>query len=743
MLTDAFTAVLHQLILMARDPLIYLAINEESAGFNADEVLAIRIAKAYAYLNVYKLDEALELAIKNRQQLAEMQLSDCATLNLNVIINIYAKLGDIPAMKSYIEEAANLISKDSPSELALMIDCARLNSGHGNPAAAREALDTIAAAIDKVEHPYCRVSVLRCLAIAHSQNRRHDLALTYFSAAYDVASQNQISIQTLDIAIEMILVCAHLKKFEMAERFYNVAGGLIDQLRLPVYRVGLYFNYGILRTIQEDFRASVLFYQQSLKALSEIPVKLPHTKFKIYNNLANTLNYLNEAEQALRYQLEAEKLIADNGSPEMKTDLSSNIALTFIALKKWEEAISRLKEAVRFYKKHGKSEKLIRTTRTIGYFYQEKQDYLRGFAVLSQLDQLNQEYIQELQESLSKTDEHKLLEIMADSKTLRDKYNNLLGEVTRRQAARFTGNSKAAKRVTDSAVLASMHLEANVLIQGESGTGKEVLAQMIHYSSEKKNQAFVSVNCAAISTSLFEIEFFGSAAGPLTGMAEERVGCIERAGEGTLFLDEISEMPPQFQQKLLSVLDAKSYTPVGKSKALDVRCRIISSTNQDPLELLSQNKFRMDLLHRLNTLEITVPPLRDRMEDIPLLVEHFARDFARETSKRLPQIKDSFYERLAGYQFPGNVRELKNIIERIFILYYVPVWTADILDKIDAFKRNKHLSDSLLEHNIKELDKQRILEALRKTNGKQKTAAKLLNMTESTLCRKIKRYGIK
>jgi len=487
----------------------------------------------------------------------------------------------------------------------------------------------------------------------------------------------------------------------------------------------------------------VLFYQQSLKALSEIPVKLPHTKFKIYNNLANTLNYLNEAEQALRYQLEAEKLIADNGSPEMKTDLSSNIALTFIALKKWEEAISRLKEAVRFYKKHGKSEKLIRTTRTIGYFYQEKQDYLRGFAVLSQLDQLNQEYIQELQESLSKTGEHKLLEIMADSKTLRDKYNNLLGEVTRRQAARFTGNSKAAKRVTDSAVLASMHLEANVLIQGESGTGKEVLAQMIHYSSEKKNQAFVSVNCAAISTSLFEIEFFGSAAGPLTGMAEERVGCIERAGEGTLFLDEISEMPPQFQQKLLSVLDAKSYTPVGKSKALDVRCRIISSTNQDPLELLSQNKFRMDLLHRLNTLEITVPPLRDRMEDIPLLVEHFARDFARETSKRLPQIKDSFYERLAGYQFPGNVRELKNIIERIFILYYVPVWTADILDKIDAFKRNKHLSDSLLEHNIKELDKQRILEALRKTNGKQKTAAKLLNMTESTLCRKIKRYGIK
>jgi len=142
-------------------------------------------------------------------------------------------------------------------------------------------------------------------------------------------------------------------------------------------------------------------------------------------------------------------------------------------------------------------------------------------------------------------------------------------------------------------------------------------------------------------------------------------------------------------------------------------------------------------------LEISIPPLKERLEDIPVLVEHFARNFARETSKRLPRIRDSFYDRLNSYKFPGNVRELKNIIERIFILFYKPVWTAEILDNIDAFKRSIALRGSLINHNIKDLDKERIIEALQKTGGKQKTAAKLLNMTESTLCRKIKRYKIK
>lgn len=741
--TDAYTALLHQLVLMSRDPLIYLAINEESSGFNAEEIFAIRIAKAHALFSTLRLDAAFELALANQQQLKDLELPEYNFLNLVAVIGACARLGDNQAMKSYTEEAATLINSNSSADLRMIMECLKMQVAFRYLQSTKEYEALLIANLDQVENLYCRVLVLRSIAKVQTLNQQYNHALDYLSAAYDVATQTQLCSHSVDICIEIINVCAHLGKFEMAERFFNLTQELIVQLRLPVFKVRLFYRYGLLKNLQQDYRASVLFYQKSLEVLAETKARLPITQYKVFKSLANTLNYLNESRQALDYQLEAEKLISETGTLEMKAELSSNIALSLISLQQWEEAISRLKDVSRFYQKHNKPEQLIRVTRAIAYYYQERQDYLRGFAVLSKLDQMNTEYINKLRDSHSQATEQKLMEIMADSKALRAKYDKLLIEVTKRQSARFTGESKAAKRVIDSAVLAAMHPEANVLILGESGTGKEVLAQMIHYTSPQKYSPFISVNCASISLSLFEIEFFGAIAGPLTGISEERKGCFEQAADGTLFLNEISELPPDFQFKLLSALDAKSFTPVGKTQALPIQCRIISSTNRDQLEMLKKSQFRMDLLHRLNILEITVPPLRDRIKDIPLLVESFARDYSRETTKRLPQITDAFYDRLSEYQFPGNVRELKNIIERIFILYYTPVWTADILDNIDAFRRNQHLSGSLIDHNLKELDKQRIIEALRKTGGKQKTAAKLLNMTESTLCRKIQRYGIK
>lgn len=743
MYIDIYTAALHQLILMSRDPLIYLAIDEDSSGFNAAELMALRIAKAHALFSTFQLDGALKLALANHQQLQEMQLPSCVGLNLTVIIGIYAKLGDNFSMQSYTQEASQFVDQDSPTELVMLLKCAKAMVAHRILEKTQEYLELMIASLEKVEHPFCRTNILRCIAKSYALGHQCDLALNYLSAAYDVAAQNKISIHMLGISIEMLSVCAHLGKYETAERFYNMALGLIEQLRLPAFKVELNFSYGCMRELQEDYRSAVLFYKQSLDAIAENKLTIPIMQYRAYSKLAHSMNALGEDENALAYQLEAEKLIGDVSTPESRADLSADIAISLMGLQRWDEAIFRLKAAAQFFKKHDKTDKHIRTIRSIAQYYHKRQDYLRAFATLQKLDQLNQEYISKLLERHSKTAEHKLEEIMADTKALRSKYDKLLIEVSKRQSARFTGESKAAKRVIDSAVLAAMHHEASVLIQGESGTGKAVLAQMIHYSSPQKYHPFITVNCASISQSLFEIEFFGSAPGPLTGSTEERKGCFEQAGEGTLFLSEISELPQDFQLKLLSVLDSKAYTPVGKTQALPIRCRIISSTNQDPLEMFKSSQFRLDLLHRLNALEITVPPLRERLEDIPLLVESFARDFSRESTKRLPQIKTAFYDRLAGYEFPGNVRELRNIIERIFILYYAPVWTADILENIDAFKRDKHLRGSLIDHNIKDLDKERIIEALRKTGGKQKTAALLLGMTESTLCRKIQRYKIK
>ncbi|HQQ67191.1 MAG TPA: sigma 54-interacting transcriptional regulator, partial [Candidatus Cloacimonadota bacterium] len=535
MSTNAYTAMLHQMILMARDPLIYIAIDEDSGSFAPEERAAIRVAKAHALLGVLRLNEALTLALENNRELAMLDLPELTAFNLFALIDTYRRLGDHHSVKNYSEKATQLIGKTTPHDVDLMIKCVKMNLRYHSFDQIRSEAELIGDKLDKAENPYCRTRVLRCLGQIYNLSGKQETALDYLSAAYDVASQNQISILSLQICIEMVGICSQLGKYEIAERFYHLSLELIDQLRIPAYKVDLNYNYGIMKNLQKDHRASVLFFKQSLEALAESEMKLPLTQFDIYNKLSNTLNDLGENKQALEYQLEAEKLINETGTDEMKMEISSNIALSLIALKQWDEAISRLKAASHFYREHNRPLQLIRVTRLIAHYYRQRQDFVRAYAAMIKVDELNTAFLSTLRNSNSHASEQKLIEIMADSKALREKYDNLLLEVTRRQAARFIGETKAAKRVIDSAVLAAMHQEASVLIQGESGTGKEVLAQMIHYSSAQKNAPFITVNCAAISPSLFDIDFFGSAAGPLTGIEEERIGYFEQAGTGTLF----------------------------------------------------------------------------------------------------------------------------------------------------------------------------------------------------------------
>jgi len=740
---DRVNGVLHQMLLMSRDPVIYLAIDEHSGGFSQEESLTISVVKASALTCSFRLDEALKLALDLDKKLKQEDLLILEIFNLFTIIAIYRILGNRECFKSYTDEAYIRAQGSSDEMLKALAATYNIDIMQPDPLQLDPLIDDLSQKVAKAEHPYFRICLLSWLGKIHQALSHHDKAQDFFSAAYDLSSQHQMSIISLKLCISLIQSCTELGKHEMAESFYAIAHDLIAQLRLPVYEMALNLDYGVLKHSIGDHHAAVLFFHRSLQAATENQLDLPLLKFDVLRKLANCLKHVDSNHEALSYQLEAEKMIAGKGFLELEKSLSAQIADSLIAEGNYDEAIRRLKDAANYYRQNNKIPELTRTMRSMAEFFRKKQDFQEGFAVLTELDKLNQSYINHLHNSHSKDSDQKLKDIIKESKSLRHKYEALLRDVVKRQATRFIGNSKSAKRVIDSAILASMHREANVLIIGQSGTGKEVLAQMIHYSSPQKNEAFVTVNCAAISASLFDVHFFGAAAGQFTGAEKERKGLFEIASGGSIYIDEISELPLDFQAKLLRALDTKSYSPVGKDIWLPLDCKIIASTQKDTLTMLEKNEFRLDLLHRLNTLEIHIPPLKDRMEDIPLLVENFSRTFARETNKRLPQIKDSFYGRLTEYPFPGNVRELKNIIERIFILYYEPVWTADTLDNIDAYKRDRQLHGYLIEHNIKDLDRDRIIEALAKTGGKQKTAAKLLNMSESTLCRKIKKYKIK
>jgi DNA-binding NtrC family response regulator len=291
-------------------------------------------------------------------------------------------------------------------------------------------------------------------------------------------------------------------------------------------------------------------------------------------------------------------------------------------------------------------------------------------------------------------------------------------------------------------MLAAMYPESGVFINGESGTGKEVVAQMIHSHSARREQPYITVNCASISPNLFESEFFGHIRGSFTGASQDKQGFFQLANNGSLFLDEISEMPIEFQAKLLRAIDTKRVIPVGKGKEVKINCKIIASSNHDIHELIKANKFRLDLFHRINTIEILIPPLRERPEDIPELLEHFVHRYALETNKAIPEIRQDFIDKLLRYPFQGNVRELKNIVERIFILFYEPVWGAEILNNLSSFITGDVLPQSRGIADLKNIERGMIIDALKKCNWKQSEAAKLLNLTESTLCRKIKRLQI-
>jgi len=253
----------------------------------------------------------------------------------------------------------------------------------------------------------------------------------------------------------------------------------------------------------------------------------------------------------------------------------------------------------------------------------------------------------------------------------------------------------------------------------------------------------VAVNASALPPNLMESELFGHVRGSFTGAVSDHKGKFVQADRSTLFLDEISEMPLELQAKLLRAIETHSITPVGGNRDIAVNCRIISATNRRMSELIHKNLFRLDLYHRLNKVEIHLPPLRERLSDLELLCEHFVERFAKEFALPVPKLEDSFYSRLQKYHFPGNIRELMNIVERIFILKPKLSWDRFQLDGlVDETTNQSLVGTGSIQENMEQTEYQLILGALQKANWVQKEAARLLGMTESTLSRHKKRLGI-
>jgi len=278
--------------------------------------------------------------------------------------------------------------------------------------------------------------------------------------------------------------------------------------------------------------------------------------------------------------------------------------------------------------------------------------------------------------------------------------------------------------------------DTTVLLLGETGTGKEVFAQAIHQNSERRNKPFIAVNCSAFSKELLESELFGHKAGAFTGAVKDKKGLFEEASGGTLFLDEIGEMPLELQARLLRVLETGEFIKVGDTKTLKISVRIIAATNRNLQKEIETQHFRSDLFYRLSVFQITLPPLRDRVQDIPGLAVFFAKLFFGKTNKPVPVLSKEYLETLQQYSWPGNIRELKNVIERSVILENGPELT------ISTLPFNTTLSHPFSSFELAGAEKQHIQKILKHTRGNKTEAARLLGIGLTTLYRKIEEYQL-
>ncbi|MCD4820133.1 MAG: sigma 54-interacting transcriptional regulator [Candidatus Cloacimonetes bacterium] len=495
-------------------------------------------------------------------------------------------------------------------------------------------------------------------------------------------------------------------------------------------------NLGVSYTY-EDPGKSLEYFKQSLIIVKKL--NSPEDIAININNIGGAYKTLEQYDEALQYYFEALNFAEENKLVNYMPHFLIFIGNVYQIKGEYEKAIDYIKRSLEFSLKH-KNAELIKSSYQVLSEINEKQENYKSALEFhkkysKQKDRiLNKEMIDKisgLQEKYEKSSQR-----IVDLK----RHCSLVSKVLKKSIKTdFIGNSINIKKVLETAMTAAVNPDVNVLILGESGTGKEIIANIIHYGGSRKDNMIVAVNPCSIPETLMESEFFGYMKGSFTGAVSDKIGFLELADKGTLFLDEIADTPISLQAKLLRVLENKQIRKLGAKNEKQVNFRVIAATNKYIDELVEKSRFRLDLLHRINTITIKIPPLRERQADIEPLLHHFIREFSETLKKPVPKLNVEVVQKLKKYHFPGNVRELRNMVEKAIIML-----KSETLEPEHFETGDTPCSDDCAIYkpkltNLSEIEKETIEFVLNKTNNNHTHSAKLLGISYTTLLRKLKK----
>lgn len=660
-------------------------------------------------------------------------LVNCNIMLARIYVNLNVKSRSIPCLETAINYA---IESEDKNLLIFAISnyISYLRSIHAYSSVIIEE----ARIVDLMKRvPPSKTSIDALLSIAAARNDlgNYRKAITYLLKAMSISENIEAPKMKLIIVNNLSSIYINLKEYDKAEELLlkglQIAKDIEDDYSIAL----ISFTLGNLMIKMYKYPESIAYFDQSYALTKQCPTITSSFMIDLYNNFSMCYHLMNKVELALEFMDKAIFLAKEKHFTDDLVQIEVNKTNLLISLDRYEEAKDILQRAIKHYTKSKNYFQLLWVYRSLARLYTLQNNYKKSYNIYCKVDTITDLYIRVLKNRKDEEDTNSFIPHEIDFDSMKPHQAN---NITSGSSYGFIGNSKAAQKVLSSALLAAQHINTNVLIIGESGTGKEIIANIIHKNSVRRNYSFIPVNVSALSASLIESELFGHIKGAFTGADTSNKGYFLQADKGTLFLDEITEMPYELQSKMLRVIESKKVTAVGSSKEFAYDSRIISATNRDPRELVSTNHFRLDLFHRLNTIEIYIPPLRDRTDDIDPLLQYYVEYYSKELKKSKPYLDISLLDVLTKYHFPGNVRELKNIVERMYILSKSMNWDAQLLCSVNPFILSQNEDKYAKQTPEDEL----ILQALIKAKGKQKDAAVLLNMSEATLHRRIVKYQL-